>query len=240
MLAGAHPAAGEAASILLEADGGYLGFKLRSTLETRVLPQAWPRIYYQQKTESSKGLRRREVRLGHQEGKPTSGYRGDTSKGAPPGSRIFRQERFRAVPEGTIDMLTAVFMARTLIREKAETLSFPLIDTDRLWKLVLRRGEERRVETAAGTFEAVEVVLEPEAYPGEDVGEKAQQFAGVFGIHGSIHLWVDRRTGVAVRIQGVLPIGDIIDFGVDVVLKSYSGTPSAFAPVPASDEDGDD
>lgn len=225
-------AAGESASIRLEAKGSYLGYELESTLETRILPQEWPRLLYQQLSDSHRGVRRREVMLGRKNGVAAASYRGDTSKGAPDGTRIWRKAEERAVPEGTLDMLTAVFMARALIASDAERLTFPLLDKTRVWKLTLRRGEERRTETGAGVFDVVEVVLEPEAYPGEVMGDKTKQFEGVFGIHGTIHLWVEKKTGVAVRIQGDLPISDgLITLGVDVVLDSYTGTPPEFAPV---------
>lgn len=242
MLNEAVARAGEAASIKLEADGAYLGYELESTLETRILPQEWPRVYYRQHSQSGKGpARQREVMLGARDGASVSSYRGDTSKGAPPGTRIWRPARDRTVPGGTIDMLTAVFMARTLIREKIESLSFPLIDTDRLWLLQLRRGKEQRMETGAGEFEVVEVVLDAEPYPGEPVDKKKEKkFAGVFGIQGSIHLWVDKKTGVAVRIQGTLPVGGedgLIKVGIDVVLDSFAGTPADFAPLPRPSKD---
>ena len=77
----------------------------------------------------------------------------------------------------------------------------------------------------------VEVVLTPGPYPGETFEqEKLDQFEGVFGIHGSIHLWVEQRTGIAVRIQGDLPVGPIT-LGIDVILERFSGTPPEFAPV---------
>ena len=231
-------ASGETASIKLFASGSYLWYSLESTLETRILPQDWPRVSYQSVSKSSQ-TRRREVLLGKKDGTPTSSYRGDTKKGAPEGTRIWRPAKERGIPEGTLDMLTAVFQARTLIREKKETLTFPLIDKDRVWNLRLRRGEERRMETTSGTFfDVVEVVLEPEPFPGETVGDKAERFEGVFGINGSIHLWVEKKTGVAVRIQGDLPVGDVITLGIDVVLDSYSDTPEGFAPVivPANDQ----
>ncbi|NOT30380.1 MAG: DUF3108 domain-containing protein [Planctomycetes bacterium] len=233
----AQPAgsAGDAASIKLEAAGSYFLYKLESTLETSILPQEWPRLLYQQVSKSSRGTRRREVLVGLRDGAHTASYRGDTKKGAPEGTRIWRVAQERAVPEGTLDMLTAVFMARALIREKRESMTFPLIDNTRLWNLTLRRGKERRMETGAGEFDVVEVVLEPAPYPGESLEEKTKQFQGVFGIHGSIHLWVDKNTGIAVRIQGKLPISDgLITLGIDVVLDSYSGTPPEFAPRPAA------
>jgi hypothetical protein len=235
LLARADAPSGERASIRLDAEGSYLWYELESTLQTSVLPQPWPRLFYQQSSQSSRGTRRREVLLGTRDDAPRASYRGDTSKGAPEGTRIWRTAQERDVPEGTLDMLTAVFMARSLVREGQKSLTFPLIDGTRLWQLVLRRGKEKRMETGAGEFDVVEVVLEPSPYPGESFGEKARRFEGVFGIQGSMHLWVERRTGIPVRIQGDLPINDgMFVLGVDVVLRAYSGTPEGFAPVRGS------
>jgi hypothetical protein len=222
---------GETGAITLHAEGSYAVYSLESTIESRFLPQEWPRILH---TQTSKGSerRRREVLLGKRDGVPVSSYRRDTDKGAPPGTRIWREAVQREVPEGTLDMLGAVLAARTLIREKRDSIAFPLIDKDRVWQLRLRRGGERRLETRPGVaFDVVEVVLEPGPFPGEVFEkDKLKQFEGVFGIHGSIHLWLEKRTGVAVRIQGDLPVG-VITLGIDVVLDSYSGTPPEFAPV---------
>jgi hypothetical protein len=226
---------GEVASIKLEAKGSYFVYDFESVLETSIQPEAWPRLVYRQRSESNRGLRQREVLLGQRDGKLLSSYRGDTNKGAPEGTRIWRPAVERSVPEGTLDMLTAVFMARALVRSDESQLSFPLIDKTRLWNLTLRRGERRKIETGAGTFDALEVVLEPKPYPGEEMKEKEKQFEGVFGIRGSIHLWVDVKTGIAVRIQGTLPVGGedgILKLGIDVQLDSYSGTPPEFAPLP--------
>jgi hypothetical protein len=102
-----------------------------------------------------------------------------------------------------------------------------------VWQLTLRRGESKRLDTGkAGIFEVIEVVLEPGPYPGESFAKKAKEFEGVFGIKGSMHLWVDKRTGITVRIQGDLPVSDgLIVLGIDVMLDSYSGTPNDFGPV---------
>ncbi|MSR62770.1 MAG: DUF3108 domain-containing protein [Planctomycetes bacterium] len=226
--------AGEVASIQLYAEGSYFLYSLESTLETRILPQQWPRLLYTALNKSSQ-TRRREILVGTKDGALLSSYRGDTSKGAPAGTRIWRPAKERAVPAGTLDMLTAVLQTRTLITGKATEIAFPLIDKDRLWQLKLQRGEERRIETKPGTFfDVVEVVLAPEPYPGEAFAEKAAQFEGVFGINGTIHLWVEKTTGVAVRIQGKIPVAnETVMIGIDVVLDSYSGTPEGFAPVPA-------
>lgn len=227
---------GETASILLKASGSYFLYEFESSLETRMFPQEWPRLSHQSVTKTSQ-TRRREVLLGRKNGVMTSSYRSDTTKGAPPGERIWRVAKERTVPEGTLDMLTAVFQARTLIRLGSETLTFPLLDKDRLWQLRLRRGPERIIETREGVFfDALEVVLEPEAFPDEELGKSAARFEGVFGINGTIHLWVDKHTGIAVRIQGDLPVADAITLTIDVVLRSYSGTPPEFAPAPAPEK----
>lgn len=233
LMSSSAPALGETASIKLHASGSYLLHSLESTLETRMLPQDWPRIRAQSVSTSSQ-TRRREVLLGKKDGQLVSSSRAETTKGAPKGTRIWRPAKEREVPEGTLDMLMGVFQVRALIRERKTELVFPLIDAERLWRLRLRRGEERRMELSPGTsFDVVEIVLEPEPHPGETFEQK-QRFEGVFGIQGSLHLWVEKRTGIAVRIQGVLPIGGedaLIRLGVDVVLDSYSGTPFEFAPL---------
>ncbi len=229
LLEGAAPA-GETATVRLHAEGEYLWYTLESEITTRILPQEWPRILYQAKKEGHES-RRREVLIGRREGTSTSSYRSDTDRNAPKGTRIWKEARLRQVPEGTLDMLSAVLMARTLIRENRDSLAFPLIDKDRLWQLRLRKGEERRIDTGAGTFETVEVVLEPGPYPGEEIAEKdKKKFEGLFGLHGTIHLWVDARTDITVRIQGEIPVR-LMTLGLDLVLESYSGTPDEFGPL---------
>jgi hypothetical protein len=47
-----------------------------------------------------------------------------------------------------------------------------------------------------------------------------------------MHLWVEKHTGIAVRIQGDLPVGPLT-LGVDVELESFSGTEAALTTVPA-------
>jgi hypothetical protein len=222
---------GEVAAITLRAEGRYLGYEMESTLSSRLLPEEWPRIVYSSKSKGSE-QRRREIQVGTKDGVPTSSYRRDTKNGAPEGTRIWREAVDRQVPEGTLDMLSAVMMTRTLVRDGLEKISFPLIDKDRVWLLELRRGKEQRMDTGkAGVFEVVEVVLEPRPYPGEDIGkDKLEKFEGVFGIQGSIHLWVEKHTGIVVRIQGDLPLS-VLTLGIDVVLDAYSGTPAGFAPV---------
>ena len=220
----------ESVAISIRAKGDYAFYSLDTTIESRHLPQAWPTIMYRQVSDGS-SKRRRENMIGTRAGVPTSSYRKDTSRGAPEGTRIWKESESREVPPDTLDMLSAVFACRTLIREGKEEISFPMIEKNRLWKLTLRRGKEKRVRTGAGTFEAVEVLLIPEPWPDEEIEEENKaKFEGLFGMRGSIHMWVDKATGVTLRIQGDLPAGPFT-LGVDVVLESYSGTPEGFAPI---------
>jgi hypothetical protein len=220
----------ETARITAHAAGDYAFYSMDATIETLVLPQEWPSTVYRYISGGS-DPKRRESLLGVRDGVTATSFRQDTHKGAPPGTRIWKAPKEREIPEGSVDMLSAVFLVRTLIQEEHQVLRFPLLDKLRVWQMRVRRGQRGKVETGAGTFDAVEILLEPDFYPGEEIeNEKKERFEGLFGIHGSIHLWVDRKLGIPVRIQGDLPIGPIT-LKIDVVLESYEGTPAAFAPI---------
>ena len=225
-------AMGETACIKLEAEAEYFMMELSSTLEARILPQDWPRLVYRSESTSSQ-TRKRELWLGRVEEQARSRFQSDTRTGAPKGTRIWKPFKEREVPEGSLDMISAVFMTRALMREGQESLTFPLVDKDRVWQLTLKRGEERKMKVPAGVFEVVEVVLEPAPYPDEKIDpDKLEQFEGVFGIQGTIHLWVEKKTGIAVRIQGSIPVKFGTSADVDVELETYSGTPKEFGPLP--------
>ncbi len=220
----------ETAEIEVHAVGQHDFYSLDATILTRHLPKDWPRVSYRQ-TQAGSENRRRELLVGRKEGVETVSYRKDTTDGAPAGTRIWRKPRSREIPEGAVDMLTAVMLVRTLIQDDLEEMRFPLLDKLHIWEMRLRRGERKRMQTRAGTFDVVEIVLEPEPYPDEDVDEERERkFEGLLGIRGSIHLWVEESSGVPVRIQGDLPAG-ILELGIDVELERYEGTPESFRPV---------
>ncbi|MEW6072515.1 MAG: DUF3108 domain-containing protein [Planctomycetota bacterium] len=224
----------ETGQFRIHARGDYSLYSMDATIDTRILPQDWPHLAYRYVHRGSEN-RRREILVGTKDGRRQSSYRKDTKKGAPEGTRIWKDPRFRDVPAATVDMLTALYLSRSLVCDDLRVLRFPLIDKDRLWQLRLTKGLRRRLETAGGTFDVVEILLEPSHYPGEkEDEEKEEQFQGLFGIHGSIHLWADRRTGIPVRIQGDLPIGPLT-LGIDVELASYAGTAPEFQPIVAAE-----
>ena len=59
------------ASIQLLASGSYMLWKFESTLETRLLPQEFPRLSYQSMSKGSQ-TRRREILLGTKDEKPVT------------------------------------------------------------------------------------------------------------------------------------------------------------------------
>ena len=107
-----------------------------------------------------------------------------------------------------------------------------MIDRRQLWRMRARRGEQKRIETPAGTFDAVEVKLEPLPWPGEERDEDGDRvkFKGLFGIEGTIHIWMDKRSGTPIRIEGEVPAG-LVDIDLVLELVSYKGTPASFRKV---------
>ncbi len=217
----------------IHAVGDYQLFSLDSTIEARLNPRPWPWIVYRFKQQGAKN-RQREVLIGWREEKPTLAYRRDTDTNAPKGTRIWKDRREREIPVSALDMLSASYYLREMVRGDRTEMVFPVADKLNLWQLHLRRGEARRFETQAGTFDAVQILLDPRAYPGEEKDERAEAkvetFEGLFGIHGSIELWVERETGIPLRIAGDLPVGPL-ELSIEVLLKSYEGTPEAFQPL---------
>jgi hypothetical protein len=208
-----------------KADGGYFFYDMVTVLDSRYLPKEWPRASHFYRQTGSEN-RRRESSIGFTDGRFQLAYRGDTRHGAPSGQRIWKDLEYRDVPDGCVDMLGAVFLARTLLDGDKAELSFPLLDKTRLWKMTLKRGEAKELEVPFGRFEAMEIILIPDSWPGEPEVDKAE-FRGLFGIKGSIHLWVEKNTGVPLRIEGTMPAGPV-EIDCDIYLEKASGTPVGF------------
>lgn len=221
----------ETAWIKARAFGKHLLYTMDATLEARHQPQEWPRIVYRSTQEGSE-QRRRELLLGVREGAPTSSYRRDTSKGAPRGTRIWKDPQYREIPPDTLDMTSAVYLVRSFILRGEPETSFPVLEKERVWEIRLSLGQSLVQETPAGRFDAVEVVLDARPHPGETLDED-EKFEGLFGLRGSIHLWVERHTGIPVRVQGEIPAGPIV-LDVDISLSEHRGTPRAFQAVPVT------
>ena len=235
------------------ASGEAAGYRLDHVLHTRILPQPWPRIFYMS-TQKGSDPRRRELKIGVTEGKPSSWYRNDghckgcdnpehfvesnwvwgkpthCGKCKRAEHRTWRPSKSRAVPEGTVDTLSAVYLARETIRSGDESQRFPMVEKERLWDVEVRAGARRKIEVPAGRFDSRRVELVTRRPPGEEVDED-ERFEGMFGIRGKIQIWMEASSGVPVRIDGELPVPVIGDLEVQVELVRYRGTPEGFGPV---------
>jgi hypothetical protein len=219
----------ETACMKAHAYGEHLLYTLDATLEARHQPQQWPHLVYNS-TQSGTEERRREVLVGLKDGRMQSSYRRDTDTGAPRGTRIWKEPVFRDVPAEALDMTSAVYLVRSFIRSGLETTTFPVLEKENLWEIGLSLGTRAVQETPAGRFDAVQVLLNASHYPGEPESDEKGKFSGLFGLKGTIQLWVDRRTGIPVRIRGEVPAGPIT-LDADIVLSGFAGTPSAFSPL---------
>lgn len=235
----------------ITAEGGHLGYELEHSITTRFLPQAWPS---QINTEVQKGSenRRRELKVGVRDGRWQSAYRSDRHcsgctrrehyirSSLPWGSdhhcpkckraehRLWRDPVESEVPEQSIDILGAVYLARSLVREGLEEVELPMLQHDDLWSVTLKRGPLKDVRVGAGTFRCRQVVLEVSLPEGQ--ADEAKRFSGLFGIRGALMIWLHEGTGVPVLIEGDVPLGSLMDLHVSVRLQKHRGTPEAFRP----------
>lgn len=235
------------------ARGAYLGYELEHDIESRHLPQEWPGVIVRD-TQAGSESRRRELKLGLLDGKPTAMYRNDGHcKGCPSPEhfvespwawgkpdhcrkckraehRVWREAQQREVAPGTVDLLTAVFLARSMIRQGREESTFPVVIKQRQWILTVTRGATRKIETPAGRFQCVLARLDTHIPPTEPPSEKGK-FEGLFGLQGTIKIWMEITTGIPVLISGELPVPVIDTLDVNVALRGYKGTPESFAPI---------
>lgn len=217
------------AVLSLHAFGENVLYTMDAMMEAHHHQRDWPSFVYRY-VSSGSDARRRELTVGRKEEGYRAIYRADTSRNAPRGTRIWGAPLERDVPEDSLDMLTSIYLIRTMMKEEESSLDFHMVDKHRVWEVSLRRGRRALIETLAGDFKAVEILMDTRRPEGEVDDKKG--FKGPFGLSGTIQLWVDEETGVPVRIQGDLPAGPF-NLGVDILLREYRGTPEAFQPVTA-------
>lgn len=234
------------------ATGRALNYTLNHEISVRHLPQDWPRVLLRDTQRGSEN-RRREMRLGLRDGKWAAEYRKDRHckgcerrehfvEGSFPWSddrhckkckrgehRVWRASAERDLPEGAVDMLSAIYLARDFLRHGEQRAQFPLVDRDDVWEVTLLRGSQKVAKTKAGRFLCRKVKLKTAAPEGEDCED--EKFQGLFGIQGDIRIYLHAATGVPVIIEGDIPLG-FIDLKARVKLRSFSGTPAGFAALP--------
>lgn len=229
------------------ATGGYLGYSIKHTIESRLLPQEWPAVIVRN-TQSGSESRSHHLMYGRRNGQETLWYRrnhhcngcdrvehfleGGLTRRDPyhchkckrGEHRIWASPSLKTVPGGAVDMLTAIHLARSLVLSERETVGAPLLDKHRWWDLTLSKGDVAMVSVPAGEFRAQAIKLSPSTPEGE---QRTERFKGLFGIHGTLSIWLDTATGVPVRIEGIVPLGPL-ELDVSVELRESSGVPAGF------------
>jgi len=229
--AASAPAPREVVLLRARAKGGYAFYEADTLIQSRILPQEWPRVLYTS-TQSGTEERRSELSLGTLEGKPSARFKKDTDKGAPRGTRLWREPKMREIPEGTLDMLSATFLARAMLEAGRPHVDLAMIDKLKVWQVRLKRGKTSIEKVPAGRFEVIELIMETKPHASEPPPEKGEErFEGPFGINGDIRIWLHARTGVPVRFKGEIPAG-LFTLHADMALISHKGAPAAFQPAP--------
>lgn len=233
--------------------GDYLNYKLDHLIEARLLPDTWPSLIYRD-TQTGTENRKRELMYGQRGGVPTVWFRKDhhcrwhkckdeahfvegiwpftsdrhCEKCKRAEHRIWRKPVTGEVPAHAVDMLSAIHLARSMVMGGQEEISFALLDKANWWDMTFVRGEEKRIEVPAGSFDCLAIKLIPVPPEGEE--EESQKFEGLFGMQGTLSVWLDHATGVPVKIEGLVPAGPwMVDVALE--LSEYEGTPESFGPV---------
>ncbi len=228
------------------AKGVYLGREVNHSIGVRWYEGTHPRIDYRENLRGSRSSAR-ELHIGEFDGTWKLEFRKDRhckgckdrahyTKGIMPWSsyshcddcdvpehRVWREYVYRDVPPEAVDILSALYYARSFLRGTSDSTTLGLVNHDKLWNVTLRRGARRKIDTPAGEFDCVSVLIGPQLAAGDKPGEQANaRFEALFGLHGDISVWVDRARGFPVMIEGTAPIGPF-DVHVKASLTSHEG-----------------
>ncbi len=247
----------EVAWVRSTAKGAHFGYELRHMLETRFLPGPWPRLLHKDEQRGSEN-RNRESKLGLLEGEHQQEYRSDGHcrgcdspehkvEGLLPWQdpshckkckrlehRAWGKVQRQAAPADGIDMLGAVWVARTMVKAGLERSVFPIVDRRRVWQVTAAIGAPSVVSVPAGRYRCRPVSLATTLLRGEPDDKPNPHFEGLFGLQGALRIWLEEKTGTPVLIEGDLPIPvPLVDsLRVRVQLKSAKGADPDFRKLP--------
>jgi len=217
------------------AKGGALTYESDTTLTAWHLPQDFPRLRYLHE-QSGTEHRKHELLVGTKGSQQIASLRKDTDKGAPRGTRIWKDPVERSVPAQAVDMVSAGYLARQLFTGGIDEIRTTMIDKHKLWDMQLKRGRPVVIQIdGLGSFNAVELDLRTTRTAGEPLPKDPEEakFEGPFGIHGDLRIFLEASTGVPLVFEGNIPLGLLGDLKADIRLVRYRGTPPKFGPRPA-------
>lgn len=117
------------------------------------------------------------------------------------------------------DILYTLYFARGIGDRVGNKQYYRFVEKTKIWKArVAVTGEERLDIGRAGAFDALKVAIEPDYTDEPETGEK---FSGLFGVTGSLEVWVDKKTRIPLIVKGQVPFVYILNPTVTVILQDY-------------------
>lgn len=108
------------------------------------------------------------------------------------------------------DMLSVIYYARSLRFTPQEPSHLvEVVQGRNVWKVQVSLVKSEFVEVPAGRFAANLIAITP-------VSQHDEKFEGLFGIKGSLKVWLDQASGQPVQVTGTIPFG--VDLQGQVVL----------------------
>lgn len=125
-------------------------------------------------------------------------------------------KKVHEVDEPYVDLLTSIYVARTAsFPEDGSPMIIPAVNDDHRWLVEVRQMQQKELTVSEGTYDAIELSLTPLASD----GDAKKRFKGLFGIHGTLRVWIDSVTRKPLLIQGTLPIS-VLDLKARIELIS--------------------
>lgn len=125
-------------------------------------------------------------------------------------------KKVHEVDEPYVDLLTSIYVARTAsFPEDGSPMIIPAVNDDHRWLVEVRQMQQKELTVSEGTYDAIELSLTPLASD----GDTKKRFKGLFGIHGTLRVWIDSVTRKPLLIQGTLPIS-VLDLKARIELIS--------------------
>ena len=122
-------------------------------------------------------------------------------------------------------MLSAVLIAREMVASGARRRDFQVLDRIKPWDVRMRTGGRKVVELPLGNYDAVLLRLETKIPEGEPPREETK-FKGLFGLKGSIEIWLEANSGVPVWITGTVPLGETLRNSIGLSRRTTSRRPT--------------
>ncbi|MDD5555787.1 MAG: DUF3108 domain-containing protein [bacterium] len=117
------------------------------------------------------------------------------------------------------DILFTLYFARDIGDRVGNARHYRFVEKDYVWKALVTVTEERRLDLGrAGAFDALRISIEPDY---ADHPDKREEFRGLFGVEGSLEVWVDKKTRIPLIVRGRVPFVYVLRPTVTVVLQDY-------------------